>query len=125
MLGEFRAHEAGEDVAALALILKMCKAALGPTVLTSLYVLARMSLEKGKLERQSTFAALVRAKALSTSIAAKAAASGLIADGLVQAYRSDPSHGIERVFKEKTNAGRRVTARKSIISSISNYLATQ
>ena len=68
--------------------------------------------ESEKLKMQTTFGALVRAKVLSSAMAAKAAASGLTAHHLEVAYCRDSALGIERLFKEKVAVGRRVTATK-------------
>ena len=119
----FPAHDASHDVTALVDVLRVVKADLVPTFVTVGSVITVMAFEAEKLKRQATFGALVKAKVLSSCMASKAAASGLTAHHLQVAYRRDSALGIERLFKEKTAVGRRVTATKRIISGVNEFLS--
>ena len=114
----FPPHDASHDVSALVDVLRVVKADPVPTFVTVGSVITAMVFEAEKLKRQATFGALVKAKVLSSCMASKAAASGLTAHHLQVEYHSDSALGIDRLFKEKTAVGRRVTATKRIISGV-------
>ena len=111
------------DVTVLVDVLWPVKADLVPTFVTVGSVITVMAFEAEKLKRQATFGALVKAKVLSSGMASKAAASGLTVHHPQVAYHCDSALGIERLFKEKTAVGHRVTATKQIISGVNEYLS--
>ena len=55
-------------------------------------------------------------------MAERAAGRGLALQHLALAHKRHPEHGIELLFEEKIEGGRRVTASKKIISAVRNYL---
>ena len=118
----FPAHNTSHDVTVPVDVLWL-EADLVPTFVTVGSVITAMAFEAEKLKRQATFGALVKAKVLSSGMASKAAASGLTAHHLQVAYRRDSALGIERLFKEKTTVGHRVTITKRIISGVNEYLS--
>ena len=119
--GEFKAHDASEDVVALAAILNTSRCDVSSIALSASSVRLAIGAEHAMKVRQTSFNHLVQAKVLSQAIATKAAASGLSYEHLSLAFRRDELKGIERLFKEKTSSGRRVTAVNRIISAVTKH----
>ncbi len=117
----FPAHDAAGDVAALGKVMEKSNADVRPTAVTLSSVASICEFDDQKKGRLASFGNLVKSKVLSRAMADKAAASGLSYVHLQLAHTRSPNNGIECLFKEKTEAGRRVTATKRICEAVAKF----
>ena len=79
--------------------------------------------ENATKTRLDTFSDIIKDKVMSTALAKRAAESGLVFQHILLAFERGGREGVQLLFNEKDSRKRtRVTNRKSIIKTVSDYL---
>ena len=120
----FEAHNAAEDVRVVCAILTATKIT-SDLLLSASESLpsyeARQAFQEESKMRQASFHAAVRAKAISKGMAKKAADSGHSFMHVRLAFRRGGADGVIGLFGDKQKGRPRVTNRRQIAQSISDY----
>ena len=116
----YNAHDASVDVLALEAVLKKAAVSIDDHTASYSSAVDRVKSDCATALRRQSLEPLVLDKALTSTMASRAAASGLNYHHLKLAFARDLSEGIE-VFGEKVGKTRRVTASKRIVASVSAY----
>ena len=124
--GVFNAHNALDDVKALAQILrklniKSCTLLAHSFTAGSANTYYHYAREKKK--REATLNHLVQAKVLSKGMASKAAQTGLCFEHFQVAFKRNGEEGIRALFVEENSGKPRVSKSNKVIKSVSTYSA--
>ena len=116
----YHAHDASADVLALEAVFKEAAVSIDDPTASFSSAVDRAKSDPATALRRQSLEPLVQDKALTSTMASRAAASGLNYHHLKLAFARDPSEEIEQVFGE-VGKTRRVTASKRIVVSVSAY----
>ena len=123
--GEHNAHNALDDVKALAQILRQLSVATAVSINFSMTASSASEYYdqlQRKKDNTGTFRELRENNVLSKGMIDKAAESGLRYRHLKVAFQRDGEDGVRAIFSEKYNGKARVTAQKKIIKTVSEFL---
>ena len=121
---EFLAHNAASDVDILSKVMAKAKIDVNAVLQHSETTTSFLSRQKQKHEskdREGTFAAAVQAKAMSKSMAKKAAGSGLCFHHIRLSFQRNALDGVFSLLSDKSGGSAQVSSRRKISESLAEY----